>query len=186
MSDRSLPGDKPLDPVEREIWEALAASLAADGTGTGTGALDDAGTPGTAGHPDLGLGDGGGLPGSLIPILDLNAGRPRADQAPLDVPAELSSSGSSRDSDAPYAWLDEHFVPPEPEPLPRTDLRGALAWAGAVGGPAVFVVTTVAGRPPGPYLSFALMLAFLLGAGSLIWRLPPDGDDDPFDDGARV
>ena len=56
--------------------------------------------------------------------------------------------GSSEDVDAELdrAVPDEHFVPPDPEPLPRADAISWAAWIGVIGGPLLMLLITAIGR----------------------------------------
>ncbi len=81
---------------------------------------------------------------------------------------------------------EEHFVPPSPPPLPRTDLITRLAWLCVLGTPLFFLLAVIAGRP------VSGLLGALVGAGAfiggfvlLVLRLRGHDPYDP-DDGAVV
>lgn len=77
----------------------------------------------------------------------------------------------------------DHFVPPQPPPLPRGDLVSRLAWAGVIVPPAVVVVAGLASiQVPTNIMAF-LALAFIVGFGTLVSRLRGHHPSDP-DDGA--
>jgi hypothetical protein len=92
-----------------------------------------------------------------------------------------------------YDPLDDDsdaFVPPEPPPLPRLPPERLMAWFGVLGVPVVAVVLVVLSfvidwSPP-HWLDAFLVVGFLGGFGYLVLTMPKDGDDDPWDDGARV
>lgn len=82
---------------------------------------------------------------------------------------------------------EEHYVPAPPPPLPRPDTVGRFAWAGALGGPLLLVLATLAGiRLPG-WAGALAVIAFVAGFVTLIARMPdrPPTDTGP-DDGAVV
>ena len=87
------------------------------------------------------------------------------------------------------AELDDHFVPPEPPPLPRGDAISRLAWAGVIGGPLVLLLAALLGG----YLPFGVptavlllaLAAFIGGFVTLVARMPGESPDDP-DHGAVV
>jgi len=80
---------------------------------------------------------------------------------------------------------EEHYVPPEPPPLPRGSWRTWLPWVGVLGVPLFFVVVVVL-RPPLPSeVVLVAVLGFVAGFLTLVLRLPDHRDDDG-DDGARV
>ena len=87
------------------------------------------------------------------------------------------------------AELDEHFVPPEPPPLPRGDTISRLAWAGVIGGPLVLLLAALlGGYLPFPVPTAVLLLAlaaFIGGFVTLVARMPGESPDDP-DHGAVV
>jgi hypothetical protein len=80
---------------------------------------------------------------------------------------------------------EERYVPPPPPPLPETTAATRFAWAGALGGPAVFVLATLLGWQLDGWLLLVAAVAFLAGFGYLISRLKDRDTDDP-DDGAVV
>ncbi|MBF5082094.1 hypothetical protein [Quadrisphaera sp. INWT6] len=80
---------------------------------------------------------------------------------------------------------EEHYVPPEPPPLPRGSWRTWLPWVGVLGVPLFFVVVVVL-RPSLPSeVVLVAVLGFVAGFLTLVLRLPDHRDDDG-DDGARV
>lgn len=80
---------------------------------------------------------------------------------------------------------EERYVPPPPPPLPETTAATRFAWAGALGGPAVFVLATLLGWQLDGWMLLVAAVAFLAGFGYLISRLKDRDTDDP-DDGAVV
>jgi hypothetical protein len=119
------------------------------------------------------------------------------DQRPAGVPEPVAAPtppepvviwrGSEADVDAEIerAVPDEHFVPPEPPPLPRADLLTWGSWIGVVGAPLLLLLFVAIGFTPG-WLMLGLTVAFFGGFGLLLSRL--GGDRHPYDgdDGAVV
>jgi hypothetical protein len=80
---------------------------------------------------------------------------------------------------------EEHFVPPEPPPVPRATPARRLAWFGLFGAPLLMLAAVAFGlRYPG-WLTFGLVAAFVGGFVFLVATMPRDGGDDR-DDGAVV
>ena len=80
---------------------------------------------------------------------------------------------------------DEHFVPPEPPPLPRLDPRRKLAWFGLVGCPLVLLIGAVLAVPYPGWLALLMALAFIGGFVYLVATMPRRRNDDwNGDDGA--
>jgi hypothetical protein len=76
---------------------------------------------------------------------------------------------------------DEHFVPPTPPPLPRTDLITMLAWVGVLGTPFLFIVLVLFGRTLSGLPGLAAAGAFIGGFAVLVTRLrghDPRGPDN--------
>ncbi|HEY5183377.1 MAG TPA: hypothetical protein VIM19_00390 [Actinomycetes bacterium] len=80
---------------------------------------------------------------------------------------------------------EERYVPPPPPPLPETTPATRFAWAGALGGPAAFVLATLLGWQLDGWVLLVAAVAFLAGFGYLVSRLKDRDTDDP-DDGAVV
>jgi hypothetical protein len=81
--------------------------------------------------------------------------------------------------------LDEHFVPPEPPPLPRGDLYSRLAWFAVLGGPAFLLVAAFLGGNLPSILIVIAIAAFIGGFVTLVARMPGERSDDD-GDGAVV
>ncbi|WP_151772865.1 hypothetical protein [Streptomyces abyssomicinicus] len=78
---------------------------------------------------------------------------------------------------------EDHFVPPEPPPLPETDATAKFAWLGIVGGPVLLLLAVLLGWHMSWWLTTVCVGGFLGGAAALVLRMDPDGDD--FDDPGR-
>jgi hypothetical protein len=114
---------------------------------------------------------------------------PPAAEPPAPRPAEpvVIWRGSTADIDAEIerAVPDEHFVPPEPPPLPRADLITTAAWVGAIGAPFALLLVVALGWTPA-WLMIALTVAFVGGFALLLTRLRDQHDPSDPDDGAVV
>jgi len=88
----------------------------------------------------------------------------------------------------PEPEVEEHYVPPEPPPLPRLDPRRKLAWFGLVGCPLVMLVGAVLGVTYPGWLALLMALAFIGGFVYLVVTMPRRHNDDDWggDDGAVV
>lgn len=83
-------------------------------------------------------------------------------------------------------WEDEgHFVPPVPPEIPEGTPITRLAWAGALGGPTVLVLTALTGWDAPGVVTLGAGIATLAGFATLVWQMP-DSRGDGWDDGARL
>jgi len=105
----------------------------------------------------------------------------RASVQPLPGPPDLGP----RDY-APPPEPEEGYVPPEPPPLPRVDVPGALAWAAVLLGPLFLLFAGLFWRDASPLWLGLAVVAFIGGFGALVMRLPAHRDEDSGDDGAVV
>lgn len=147
--------------------ENLAAPADENGTGP-DGPVDDDSEPAPADHqpPEAG---GDPVPGVIPAPPRIRIIRPAA-------PAPL-----------PPAEEDEHFVPPEPPPLPRLDPVSKGAWAALFGGPAYLLIAVLVGWQIPSVAAFIAVAAFVGGFATLVVRMQdrPPTDSGP-DDGAVV
>jgi hypothetical protein len=81
---------------------------------------------------------------------------------------------------------EDHFVPPEPPPVPRGTPARRLAWSGLFGAPLAMLVAVVLHVVFPPWLVLALVAAFVGGFVFLVATMPRDRGDWPGDDGAVV
>jgi hypothetical protein len=73
---------------------------------------------------------------------------------------------------------EDHFVPPEPEPVFGGDPLLTMAWCAVVGVPLLLLVVAVAWRDVPTWVLQVAGAAFIAGAGLLLWRMPHDREDD--------
>jgi hypothetical protein len=83
-------------------------------------------------------------------------------------------------------WQDEgHFIPPAPPEIPAGTPVKRLAWAGALGGPAVLVLTALTGWDAPGVVRLGAGVAALAGFATLVWQMP-ESREDGWDDGAQL
>jgi hypothetical protein len=138
----------------------------------GSTALDDP-APGPTAEPPVRAADP-----SPRPVEDPAPPAPRAeehdpfDQSYLDAGRAEGERLARRRTDD-----HEHFVPPEPPPVPRATPARRLAWFGLFAPPVLMILAVIL------HLSFPSWLAMLLVAGFvggfvfLVLTMPRDGDD---------
>ncbi|MBG0740510.1 hypothetical protein IV500_14095 [Paeniglutamicibacter antarcticus] len=112
---------------------------------------------------------------------------PRGNGADEDTgPAPGTGPPGPRDYAAEVPWPDgDDFVPEDPPPLSAVEPALMLAWTGAVGGPIALLFTALLWRGAPLTAILAMIAAFVVSAGYLMFRLPAQRDDDG-DDGAVV
>jgi hypothetical protein len=93
--------------------------------------------------------------------------------------AEAARAAHRADDDA------EHFVPPDPPPVPRATPARRLAWAGLFLPPVLMLLAVAFGWEFAPWFSMMLVASFVGGFVFLIATMPRDGGDG-WDDGAVV
>lgn len=122
------------------------------------------------------------------------------DQIVADLSGQIDfDAASSRlqinDPKPPDAFIDEllepgelasdTYHPPEPPPIPRpADTLARFAWAGALGGPALLVISTVFSL--GTFIAGIGVLASVAGFVTLIARMEDRGSADDRPDGGAV
>jgi hypothetical protein len=79
----------------------------------------------------------------------------------------------------------DHYVPPEPPPIPRGTPARRIAWGGLFGSPLAMVLAVVFGWAFPTWFSMLLVAAFVGGFVFLIATMPRDGGDG-WGDGAVV
>ncbi|MET9499579.1 hypothetical protein [Streptomyces sp. NPDC006552] len=82
-------------------------------------------------------------------------------------------------SDADLDADDEgHFVPPEPPPLPESDVTARFAWLAVIGGPVLLLVSVLLGWSMTWWLATVCIGGFLGGFATLVGRMKSDDDED--------
>ncbi|MFG2529458.1 hypothetical protein [Streptomyces sp. NPDC048516] len=85
----------------------------------------------------------------------------------------------SEPSDNDFDETDEgHFTPPEPPPLPETDVTAKFAWIAVLGGPLLLVVMVLLQQPVTWWSSLLGIGGFLGGFATLVARMKNDDEDD--------
>ncbi len=111
--------------------------------------------------------------------LDRALERAGADPEPPEPP-ELGP----RDWEAPEDEEDDHFVPPEPPPLPQSDMTTKLAWVAVLGGPLLLIGTVLLQRDMTWWIATLGIGGFLGGFATLVARMRDGEDDDWVDPGS--
>ena len=121
------------------------------------------------------------------------SGDNRADGAPdpevIQVPRRIRGPATRGvPADGAPADDEEHFIPPNPPPLPKMDPVAKGAWAALFGGPVYLVVATAVGWSVSGLAAFCAVAAFVAGFAILVLRMhePGPGGPDDGDDGAVV
>ncbi|MEV5935396.1 hypothetical protein ACIQCD_01130 [Streptomyces sp. NPDC093250] len=90
----------------------------------------------------------------------------------------------SEPSDDDFDETDEgHFIPPEPPPLPETDVTSKFAWLGVLGGPVLLLVAILLRWEMTWWLTTVCIGGFLGGFATLVMRMRTDDDEDDDDPG---
>ncbi|MFF4648966.1 hypothetical protein [Streptomyces sp. NPDC001380] len=98
--------------------------------------------------------------------------------------AHPSSGGplpGPRDWDAAEDPEDDHYVPPEPPPLPTGDTTSRFAWIAVLGGPALLLFSALVWGEVGGWPALLGVVAFIGGFVTLVARMKDrdEEDDDP-------
>jgi hypothetical protein len=164
--------------------------------GTGPGAADlDSGGPDTADLTPADL-DGTDLDGDLDDNLDSaedeDADTPTAPgggsiPGVIPAPPQLRIIRPASPAPFPTGDDDDHFVPPDPPPLPRLDPLTKGAWVALFGGPAYLLIAVMVDWQVPGWAAFCAVAAFIGGFATLVVHMGdrPPRDSGP-DDGAVV
>jgi hypothetical protein len=153
--------------------------------------------PGVLGRP--GGAEGPGAPGTALAGAEAGAEpgpepEPEPEVRPLGGSVSFAPGvGAGATATAPPAGPrdyelsepaeEDHFVPPEPPPLPEADATAKFAWLGVIGGPVLLLLAVLLGWHMTWWLTTVCVGGFLGGAAALVLRMDPDADD--FDDPGR-
>lgn len=159
-------GERPEVPGDAR-WTDADDRNGDDGPGQGEDARDD--RPGPGGH-------GGGTDGP-----DARDGGEPEKTGPADRPVRsftvYPAGTGPRDWVAPDDPDDDHFVPPEPPPLPEADTTTKFGWLAALGGPLLLLGCVLFDV----YMTWWILTlgvgGFLGGFAALLTRLREDDDD---------
>ncbi|MDO8107950.1 hypothetical protein Q6348_12165 [Isoptericola sp. b441] len=159
MSPRGVPSGEPPDEPDLDAqWRDIVARL---------GDLEDGAAPDRA-----------------------PADEGRTDDVADEPPPEDGPERRATASPDPRSWApdpaveeaEEHFVPPDPGPVLGGDPLLTMAWVAVLAVPVLAIVALVAWRDIPGWLLEVSGVAFLLGLGVLLWRMPhhrpPGGEDD--------
>lgn len=100
-------------------------------------------------------------------------------------PAAQQGAGDAGPRDYDADDLDEEFVPEELPSLAGSEPAIVMAWIGAAGGPIFLVLAAIFWRGIPLLGVMGVIVAFLVGTGYLLFRLPKNRDHDS-GDGAVV
>ncbi|WP_459647870.1 hypothetical protein [Kitasatospora sp. Ki12] len=121
--------------------------------------------------------DGTGGGGEQDGLADL-APQPRPRSGRPVLPAATSGP---RDFELAEETDEDHYVPPEPPPLPAADVTAKFAWLAVLGGPALLLVDAVVWREISGWPAWVGITAFLGGFVTLVARMRDRDEDEPED-----
>ncbi|MFE2510573.1 hypothetical protein [Streptomyces naganishii] len=186
------PGTRPYRPVED-------LKLPDFPLGPGTDPNTGPGTPPSGTQPGADGGPASAAPGTndSAPRTEPPAERPKEDRPaparPLGGSVSFAPGVGPRDytprepSDEDFDEDDEgHFVPPEPPPLPDSDVTSKFAWLAVIGGPVLLLLAVLFGWDMTWWLTTLGIGGFLGGFATLVTRMKPDDEDDDPGRGAVV
>ncbi|WP_095757509.1 hypothetical protein [Streptomyces xinghaiensis] len=171
------------EPVRRESGPAgtepsdTAGEAGTSGAeGAGSGSADPSGAAGRPGAPvSPGSGPAAGADRPLGSSVIFPAGTGPRDWSPREPAGDAGGAGGGEGGD------EDHFVPPEPPPLPEADTPTKFAWLAVLGGPLLLIVTVLAQQPVTWWIATLGVGGFLGGFATLVARMREDDeeDDDP-------
>ncbi|MCX4752303.1 hypothetical protein [Kitasatospora purpeofusca] len=118
------------------------------------------------------------LPGEPGDLSDL-APQPRPRSGRPVMPA--AGSAGPRDFELSEETDEDHFVPPEPPPLPEADTTAKFAWLAVLGGPALLLFDAVVWREVSGWPAWVGVASFLGGFATLVVRMKDRDEDEPED-----
>ncbi|WP_130796283.1 hypothetical protein [Streptomyces otsuchiensis] len=205
MTERDRDRGEGRDPLDEEAaWAEIVAAYGEEPAVPSSGPGD---TPPGIWHPDAVPDHSGAVasrgktadgtedpPSDADPPAADGPGPPAeggADAAPHEA-AEINRLGENGqwDGPGPRDWAPEddgdegHFVPPEPPPLPESDMITRFAWLGVVGGPLLLVGCALLDIDMTWWLTTAGVGGFLGGFATLVLGMRDDRDDEWTDPGS--
>jgi hypothetical protein len=105
----------------------------------------------------------------------------------IPAPPQLRIIRPASPAPFPAGDDDDHFVPPDPPPLPRLDPLTKGAWVALFGGPAYLLIAVMVNWQVPGWAAFCAVAAFIGGFATLVVHMGdrPPRDSGP-DDGAVV
>jgi hypothetical protein len=105
----------------------------------------------------------------------------------IPAPPQLRIIRPASPAPFPVGDDDDHFVPPDPPPLPRLDPLTKGAWVALFGGPAYLLIAVMVNWQVPGWAAFCAVAAFIGGFATLVVHMGdrPPRDSGP-DDGAIV
>jgi hypothetical protein len=122
--------------------------------------------------------DAAGQPGDRAAEEDDAVGPP-----PVRSFTVYAAGTGPRDWRAPEDDDEDHFVPPEPPPLPQADTTTKFGWVAALGGPLLLLAAILFGLDFTWWLVTLGVGGFIGGFLTLMTRLREGGEDDYDDPG---
>jgi hypothetical protein len=181
---------------EEAAWRDLVAHYSTPAAAEGTApwpvreelpSAPQAPAPGASGHP--GAGGQGGPADDEDPDVTQTSPQDWGGPVPGVIPAPPHARivRPAVPAPLPPTGDDEHYVPPDPPPLPRLDPVSKGAWVALFGGPGYLLVAVLLGWTVPSWAAFCAVAAFVGGFATLVVRMGdrPPGDSGP-DDGAVV
>ncbi|MER7768933.1 hypothetical protein [Kitasatospora sp. NPDC096140] len=96
-------------------------------------------------------------------------------------PVMPASGAGPRDFELDEETDEDHYVPPEPPPLPAADVTAKFAWLAVLGGPALLLVDAVVWREISGWPAWVGITSFLGGFVTLVARMRDRDEDEPED-----
>ncbi|HEU5473990.1 MAG TPA: hypothetical protein VFV67_25370 [Actinophytocola sp.] len=120
-----------------------------------------------------------------LPVADPDAGKPEA--ATGEPTAPIAAAWRGHDAEWDWSWNndEEHYVPPEPPPMPRLRPLTVLALLLVVAGVLLLVSPALVGLDPRIATPISLV-ALVCGFGLLFLRIRRSPADTGDDNGAQV
>lgn len=171
---------EPALPADEEAaWAQIVAAY--DDEPRATSDTTPEGTPDDQADGDTGGDTGGETGGDTGGGVRDEDGAGRSGTAGPSRSFTVYAAGTGpRDWQPPDGEDDDHFVPPEPPPLPEADTVTKFGWVGALGGPLLLLGAVLFDIHMSWWIITLGVGGFLGGFATLLTRLREDDDlDDP-------
>ncbi|MFG3255904.1 hypothetical protein [Streptomyces sp. NPDC048172] len=171
-----------LPPDEEAAWAEIVAAYGeepSDDAAVDSDPSPESGSEaGSEGGPETGSETGSEPDGDTLT-------KPESDPPVRSFTVYAAGTGP-RDWDGPDDDGDEgHFVPPEPPPLPETDVTTKFAWLAVLGGPLLLLGAILFQVQLTWWIITLGVGGFLGGFATLVARMRDGRDDDDWDDPGR-